>query len=223
MLKPRKRLTKRQIKEDKFVTFTLKAQDYLVENSRKILSAAGVVVALIVAVFIYSQKQATKEENAVVDLKKAKINYFAKNYDSAINILKNQVDNFGGTKSSKEGTFFLASAYYETRNYVQAENYFRQFLKSGDDPILKVSAMAGVAACLEERKNYNEAAKMYREAAEKYSNSFSAPQNLYDAARCYVLAEQKDKAREVLNKLIADYSSSNIKNNAEVLLAELFS
>ena len=83
--------------------------------------------------------------------------------------------------------------------------------------------MSGIAACLEQQKNYAVAAKMYREAAEKYNETFVAPQNLYAAARCYALAGESEEARRLLNQIIENHSNSSLKSDAEVLLAELLS
>ncbi|RMF65549.1 MAG: tetratricopeptide repeat protein [Calditrichaeota bacterium] len=220
---PRKRLTKRQIKQDKFVTYYFKAQDYIVRNTRTILSGAAAIVVLLVAIFIYSSKQAEKEKEAVVQLTKARIEYFAGKYDAAIPLLNNVVESYGGTRSAKEGLFYLANAYFFTQKYDEARQAFEKFLDESDDDILNASAMAGIAACLEETGKYLEAAKAYEQAARKYSEGFQAPQNLLNAARCYVHVGEKESARQLLNEIVEDYADSNAKTDAEVLLAELVS
>ena len=135
MLKRQKRLTKRQIKEDKFVTFYFKAQDYLKQNSRAIMYGIGAAVLITLAGFIYSKKQAEKEASAVVELTKAKLAYFENDYAKAIPILKDLVENYDGSKGSNEGLFYLANAYYELKNYVNAERRYKQFLGKGNDDI----------------------------------------------------------------------------------------
>jgi len=220
MLKAKKRLTKRQIKQDKFVTYYFKAQDYLAENSRTILYTIGAVVLILVAIFIYTRKQQEKEQNAVVDLAKAKREYFARNYQAAVPLLQNLVQRYDGTESAEIGLYFLASTYYSQNDYVKAEQTFREFLDESDDRILKSAALSGIAACYEEQNKFAEAAEIYNEAAEEYEG-FMSPGNLYDSARCYVKAGNKDAARKILNKLIEDYADSRVKSDAEILLAEI--
>jgi len=220
MLKAKKRLTKRQIKQDKFVTFYFKAQDYLAENSRTILYTAGAIVLILVAIFIYNRKQQEKEQNAVMELTKAKREYFSNNYGTAIPVLQNLTQTYSGTESAEVGLYFLASAYYAQGDYSKAEQTFNQFLDASDDKILSAAAVSGVAACLEEQGKFAEAAERYREAATEYDN-FMRPEYMYDSARCYVLAGNKDVARQVLNRLIEDYSDSRVTDDAEILLAEI--
>lgn len=223
MLKAQKKLTKKRIKEDKLVTFYFKSQDFLKHNGRQILSGVGALMLVFLLAVIYKSKQGEKEHNAIVELTKAKLKYFENDYSAAVPILKNLIEEYGGTESGQEGRFYLANSFFNLGTFAQAEQYFNEFLKHDGDDILSASAMAGVAACLEEQKNYERAAKLYREAAEKYRNNFMTPQNLYNCARCYHLAGNPDEARRALTELIEKYADASIKNEAELLLSELTS
>ena len=221
MLKAPKKLTKRQIKEDKFVTFYLQAQDYLNQHARNILMGTGVVVILIVASVIFSKTRAQKEQSSSVELTKGRIEYSTGNYSAAIDILKNLIDVYGNTTSGKAGIFYLADAYFQSGNYVNAEKYFQKYLDEADNDILSPSAMSGLAACFEQEGNYEMAAQKYRESADKYSKGFQAPENYYNAARCYKLAGNVAEAKILLEKLIDQYPNSTYKNKAEISLAEM--
>jgi TolA-binding protein len=223
MLKPRKRLTKRQIKEDKLVTYYFKVNDYIKQNSR-FLSSAGIGLGVVVLVFfLYTKNQQGKEQKAAVELTKARIEYLNNNYDAAIGLLQNLVDNYGGTSGAKVGTYYLASAYFNIKKFDEAEGFYRKYLDDDGDEILEAAALAGIAASLEEKEQYAEAAETYKEVATKYSESFLAPQSLYNAARCFELAGNQEEASNVLMLLIEKYPKSGIKNDAEIFLAELTS
>lgn len=221
MLKPRKRLTKRQIKEDKFITYYFKAQNFISQNSRYFMWGLIGIPVVIFASFILSNIQKEKEQNANIELSKARIEYFAKNYETAISTLNNLVESYGGTKAGKKGLYYLANAYFMSKNFDEAEEYFRKFLGESSDPDLTVSALAGVAASQEEREDFSTAAETYKEAADKYEDGFMAPQNLYNSARCFSLSGKTQEAAGILTILIEKYSASRIKNEAEILLAEL--
>jgi len=221
MLKARKRLTKREIKQDKFVTAYFRSQDYIKQNSKPISYGLFAIVAIIVVSLIFTSQQKQKESEAAVELTRARIEYFAGNFSGAIPILKNMIEMYDGTDSSDEAKFLLANASYQTGNYVDAEKYFNEYLDDGDDELLKSSALAGVAACLERQENYEGAAKLFEQAANKYEDSFLAPENLLNSARCYSLSGKEDMARKLLQKLLDKYPDSNLKQDVEILLAEL--
>ncbi|RMD94745.1 MAG: hypothetical protein D6813_01615, partial [Calditrichaeota bacterium] len=219
----KKKLTRRQIKEDKLVTYYFKTTDYLRQNSRFLSSLIIGLAIIVFLTFLYAKNKSAKEENAAVELTKAKAEYFQKNYESAIKLLEDLVEEYGGTKSGTVGLYYLADAYFNLKKYEQAEQYFREYLDRGGDDILEAASLSGLAACLEQKGQYLEAAKTYEKAAEKYKNSFLAPESLFNAARCYELAGEKELAKQKLKEILERYKDTNIKNDVEIYLAELSS
>ena len=223
MLKPHKRITKRHLKEDKFVTYYFKAVDYVETNSRQILIGVGTLLAISIAMFAYSRNQASKESAAVVELAKATQEYANANYEGATVVFKNLIDKYGNTKSGKMARFYLANAYFELKNYAEAEKNYGDFSDDSDDDVLAASALSGVAACLEEQAKFDEAAQVYQKTAEKFPEAFIAAENLYHSARCYMLSGKRQEALATLNRLLERFPDSPVKADAELLLAELSS
>jgi tetratricopeptide (TPR) repeat protein len=221
MLKPRKKITRREMKQDKLVTYYFKATDFIHLHGTRLLLIVGGVLAIFIAATFYSKMQTKNEKAAVVELTKAQAKYNNYDFQGAVEILKKLVDDYGSTKSGKMAQLYLADAYYNLKDYSQAERYFKEY-KDGDD-ILGASAISGLAACWEEQGKFKEAAEMYKKAAEKFSNGFMAPENLYHAARCYALAGNIAEARKVLNDLIEKYADAPVKNDAQLFLGELSS
>ena len=58
MLKPRKQITKKQLKEDSLVTFYFKAQEWLEVHGKTLMIAAAAVLLAIAgfAYYLYAQK-----------------------------------------------------------------------------------------------------------------------------------------------------------------------
>jgi tetratricopeptide (TPR) repeat protein len=221
MLTPKKKLTKREMKEDKLVTAWFKLSDWVAQHTREILMAVGGVAAVMALIFFFNWMKSRDEQNAAEKFAQARAEYNQSNYAAAIPILEKLVSEYGGTKSSGMATIYLANAYMQTRDYANAEKYYQRYLDDGgDDPILGVSAAFGVAATYEERGDFAKAAKLYDEAANDYDDSYRAPQLLMNAARCYKQANQVEPARRALQKLINKYPKSNLVEDAKLLLAE---
>ena len=223
MLKPTKRITKRQMKEDKFVTYYFKATHFVREHLREIGAVAGGIVIVLIVYGFYSRAQLSQEQDALTAFAKARSKYFDKSYEQASLLLTEIVEKYGGTSSGKLARFYLADALFQQKKYDQAERYFTEYSDQGDDRILEASSISGIAACLEEKGKFVEAATTYKQAADKFRDEFMAPENLLNSARCYDLAGDKEKARSILNELIETYSTSQIKNEAEMFLAEIVS
>ena len=81
--------------------------------------------------------------------------------------------------------------------------------------------MGGVASCLEEKAQYDEAAKQYVKTVNKYSDSIMAPNYLIRAARCFELAGNKDMAKSNYERVISTYPDTREKDEAVMLMAAL--
>lgn len=222
MLKPQRKLSKRELKQDKFVIAWFKATDYFTHHVREILIGLGALAALIAVVVWYNYDTRQKEQAASVLLAHGKSAYEAQQYSTAIDSLVKLVNNHSGTPSAATGTIYLANAFMQKKEYEFAEKYYKAYLDDYDsDPILRAAAAAGIAATHDERGNYAEAAKLYEETAKDYKDSYRVPELLMHAARCYQLANQAEAARRVLAQVLEKYPKSKFVEDAKLLQAEL--
>ena len=215
MLKPRKRLSRKQLKEDKLVTIYTKAQELFEEYSKYVLGAVAALVVIFVVVFMYNNSQKKAEIEASVKLAQATAAYERGDFQNATSLLSNLIEENGNTRSGKLGRLYLANSLFQTQDYTGAEENYKKFTTSfkGDEHIVSAAA-AGIAACFEERKEYEKAAKEYEKVVAKYSDSIFAPRYLLRAGRCYQLAEKPNLAKNTFTKLIDKYPDSQEKENA---------
>jgi len=220
MLKPRKRITKKALKEDKLVTFYFNAQTWIDENSKSLFIGFAAIVIILAAGLLYNNSKKKAESYASVELAKAVSAFQENDYQNAIPLLNNLVENYGNTRSGKLGTFYLANSFFNNGDYVNALKNFKKFSSSfKGDNLVQSSAMAGIAACHEQQGDYINAAKQYEKTAEKFTNTFMAPVYYVKAARCYNLAQNSEKAKILLEKIIEQYPNSKEKDEAILLKA----
>lgn len=222
MLKPKKSIKKRDLKEDKFVKISLQTKSYIDENYQ-ILMRGGVIAAFIVIVifyFYYNAQQANEEASSQLGI--AEIEYANDNLVKASTRLENLITEFDGTDAADQAKFILASIYYQQKKYDQALTYFQEFVDnySGSN-ILLASGYAGLAACYDLKKQDADAAEHYETAAE-LAGDFTESDNYYFlSAMMYKKAGDVDKARSLLQNLVDEGKTTLRKNDAEVQLARL--
>ncbi|OPX35655.1 hypothetical protein B1H10_00760 [candidate division KSB1 bacterium 4484_188] len=219
MLKPKKKITKRDLKEDKFVTFTLKARDYI-ETNMKMLVRAGIVVLLIiiaVSMFIHSKRNATIRASEL--LGEAQLANSKGNSMKADSLLKVLVTEYDGVTAAGQGCFLLAKMYWEQNDFDNAQIYFKKYLDEyGGDDLLTAGALAGYADCLIQKGQIAEAAKYYEKAGLLNKELPEVPSFLYSAARAYLEAKDFQKAKSLAEKIVQEYQKSEYKSKAEILL-----
>ncbi len=222
MLQPKKKLKRKQIKEDKLMTNINNAINFFNENSKIITMALlGVVIVVVIGFFVIKSK---RDANIAASgrLIMAIDQFHANNYDQAIPQLLDITQRFDGTENAGYACFYLANAYYAKGNYTEAKKYFNTYIDDyGDNKLFESAALAGIAACYAQEGNKEQAASYYQQAAKKNPELYTAADYLFSAAQNYVELNQKETAKQLLQKIVDDYSKSEKTNEAKLLLAQL--
>ncbi len=222
MLRPRKRINRREIKEDTLVTVYVRVQRFIQNHSKQINIGIFVIAAIaIIGIFMIRSKKKA-ELTAAGELGIAEQFYYVSNYPRAIDELTKIADTYSGTNAAGSAIFFVANSYFATGDYDNAEKYYKIYLKNySKNKLFSASSSAGVAACLDSKERYSDAARLYENDGKKYGDLFVAPFYLRDAGRCYTLAGNKEKAKEIYKYILEKYSGFNMRQQISFLLNSL--
>lgn len=214
MLEARKKISKKEIKEDKLVTGYYKFQNFFMENQVKFLIGFGVIAVFVVAYILYSNK--IKNDNQTASAMVAKVIPLLESggYQVAIdgvpsqNIvgLKKIVDEYGSSEEGELAKILLANAYNITGNSEEALKLYDDY--SGSNTLLQASAIAGKAGILESKKEYEEAADLYQKAAKIEKANPSNPEFLLKAGIAYLKMGNKEEAKALFETIKKDYTTA---------------
>jgi len=222
MLKARKRITKKQIKQDKFVTYYFKTVDFVKQHSSKVTLGLVALAAIILLVIFFARSKKFAEINASEQFARANAEIARGELQQSTDILLNMIDNYSGTNSASKGVYLLAYTYFQKGEYENALTYFKKYLDDyANDPILTSASYSGMGACLEQQGKFFDAAQSYEKGSKKFADHFNAPQQLMDAGRCYTIENQIADARNCYEMVIEKYPDSGFKNDAELFLAKI--
>ncbi len=214
MLAKKKKLSKKEIKEDKLVTSFFEARTFYEKNQTLLFSAVGIIAVIIVAVLFFTSRSQENNQLASAELVRIVNVYNSGLYQQAIDgkegtkeigLLK-IVDLYGGTKQGELARIYLANAYFYTGQYDKAIEEFDDY--SGDDDIMVASAIAGKAGCYEVKGEFEEAAKSFSKAANVSYYVPANPDYLLNAGINYIKVKNNSEAKIVLEKVKNDYSAS---------------
>ncbi len=226
MLNPQKKVTRKEIKEDKLVTTYFEARVWMEQNQKLLSYVAVGIVVLVAAVFIYLNKRSEDNQKATTELAKVFGYYDQGKYEAAINGVPQEgthglqfiVDEYGSTRSGNIAALYLADSYFALGQYEKALGYYKKV--DVDDRMVSASALAGAGACYEALKQYADAAAYYERAASKNMTAGLAPNYLRLAAESYAAAGQKEKAIELLKTLKKEFPSTQEAREADRFIAE---
>ena len=222
MLKAKKKFSKKELKEDKFVAFTLQARDYIETNSKKLIIYSLIVVLVIFSVWFYSYLKNQANVDASALLGEAQLAYTSGDAAKGEEQLKKLVEEYPGVKSTGNGCFILAKKYWEKNDYVNAETYFKKYLDDyADDDLLTSAAYAGYADCLANKGDMKSAAENYKKAGSVNRELPLTPSYIYSAAMAYMEADQIQEAKKLTQDILDNFSNSEYKKKAELLMGML--
>ncbi|MCF7802961.1 MAG: tetratricopeptide repeat protein [Candidatus Marinimicrobia bacterium] len=220
MLKPKRRITKKELKQDEFLEFLYKAEQFVRKHAR-VLSyiGAGIAVVVLVGILMYNSRQQAEQEAAGV-LGAAQASFDQGNYEEVIDQLTPMVETYSGTNSAGVATFYIGSSYYRMGEYEQAEEYFSRYLNEYDaDPTLSASAHASLGSIAAENGDMEEAAEEFREAMRRAPYKFLIHRYSLEAAHYTFEAGNTETAKTLItNLLTTDDLNSGVQSEAEALL-----
>lgn len=227
MLKPKKKITKKEIKEDKLVSTYFEATTWYEENKKLVSSVITGLVIVVLAVVVIRNNMVSNNEQATTELAKIMNYYDQGNYEAAINGIPQEnirgllavVNDYGSTHAGEFAKFYLANSYFATGKYDQALEYYLDV--NFDDVLLQASAYAGAAASYEAKGDRAKAASYYERAALRGKANVQAAEHLYHAALNYAAAGNKEKAIDLLKKVKKEYPTSSIAREVDRFIASI--
>jgi len=190
------KISKRQLKEDKFATFMLDSKERFLETWQFWVIGLVGVVLIIAAISYYSSSQAEQSVAASQKLAQAVNDLRGGSSQIAILSLTQVVDDYSGSPAAEQATFLLGKANLESKNYAEAENWFSTYIREYRDNKFRLAAAhAGLGAVHEEQGNFSEAAAEFEAAIDVYPDGPMVPEYLVDATRVYLLAGDVESAR----------------------------
>jgi len=215
------KITKQQIKEDKFTTFVLQAKEWVVDNWQVLTIAAVAIIIVVVGMVYYFNSQSAKSGVAQQTFGRAMVEMERRNYPQAVTAFQDIIDSYGGRMAAR-AQFYLANTYYNSKQYDEAVAAYQQYVDNyHTDKLTTSSAIGGIASSHENKREYALAAEKYREAVAYYPESPSAPDYYLGAVRCYVQLGDKEQADLVVAELKDKYSGSDYFRTASQLTLQL--
>ncbi len=228
MLQKKKKLSKKEIKEDKLINFYKSAVVFFEKYKNKIFIYAGVLVAVAAIVYFYVNQKSESNEKAGLELSRIMPLYDQGAYLEAIegkqgtNIigLKRIVEEYGGSENGETAKIYLANCYAFLGNYDEANKYYNDY--SGSIDYFEAASLAGQAGYYAVQEDFEKAANLFLQASKMSEINSQNPDYLLNAGIYYLKAGEKEEAKILFNRIKEDYSTSLAYREVDKYLAMIY-
>ncbi|MCS7014375.1 MAG: hypothetical protein RMI34_00390 [Chloroherpetonaceae bacterium] len=195
------------------------------KNTSLVVGIGAGVVLLVAGLLFWNYRKAQLEVEATAKLAKVAQVYKDGNLEAAIlgdstqMGLQKFVETYSGTASGEIAKFYLANALYQRNSIDSALALYKNI--SSRSEVLAAAALAGEAACYEQKQQYKQAGELYRKAAAAAQNQAFEAFYLMDAGRAFELAGEKKEALEIFEYVRKQFPLSTHSRDAEKAIARL--
>lgn len=222
MLKPKKKILRKEIKKDPVLEKISQAEHLIREKGKTLGYVLIAVVVIIVLSIAMLRSKSNANREAAGELGIAEVALAVGDVDNAIVQFEALIDKNPGTKSAGMATLMLAAAYISKDDFENAEMNYRKYIDDyGHDDMLLAAAYNGLGVCYEHKGDQQQAAEYFETGGRKSPYEFLRIECFFNAARNYININAIEKAESVLNQIPAEELDYKYKPEYDILTAKL--
>ena len=203
MLKPKRKITRKEIKRDPFLETIDKVENSFEQNKKTFLNISLAIIAgiFIFNFFLKKQDQKNVDSNSALGL--AMVAFENGDYENARFQFETIVSDFDGTSAYNIANFYLGKIYFENNELLESESFLNVFIKSGDQQILQFGAIKMLANIAMQNSQFDKAIKLLDNGLRKVSKTNSIELKLI---KTHILKNQGklETAKDLLNEIMSN-------------------
>ena len=126
MLKPRRKIIKKELKKDPYIEFLAKAKNNVDENKKLYMSLVLGTVGIIVALLFFRNNLQNSKDAGAESLGKALVTLASGDLDNATLQFEFIADEYDNNEAGTLAKYYLARAHFNDKDYLAAYSYLNQ-------------------------------------------------------------------------------------------------
>ena len=219
MLKPRRKIIKKELKKDPYIEFLAKSKNNVDKNRTLYMRWALGVVAVIVAVAFVSNNLQKSKDSAAESLGKALVTLASGDVDNATLQFEFVADEYDNNESGNLAKYYLARSHFNDKDYLAASSYLNEIADASFKLIqfpLSIYKMLALIAL--EDGDQAAAVDHYEQALAKADVTQKEQNIVLDLADVLLTIGDFDRSLELVQKVLDEAAPRTpVHNRAEEL------
>ena len=219
MLKPKRKITRKEIKKDPLLETIDSIEAKFEKNKKTYGNVAIIVLFVLIGGYIFTNKQNQNKIDSSSSLGLAMVAYSNMDYENAKFQFESIKSDFGNTTSANSSTYFLGKIAYENSDFINSSLHLNDFLKYSNDDILVCGALKLLTEISLKNNNFEEALRNLDKAKNyKFSNSLMLDLELMKASTFLKMDDLKN-GKAILEEIA---NQKDIPSHIKQRLEELY-
>ena len=222
MLKPKKKLTKKEIQRDPFLESMDKAQSHFEHHRANYFKGVVGIIVLFIAFNVFSDKRSGRNDEANAALGKALVALEQGDTKNAQFQLESILSEYSGSKSAEIAGYHIGKIMYVSEDYKGAEIHLLQYLNDHTVDML-IPSTAIMLAGISERNGDTVAALSYFDTGMNWSKGKHDKRILnLEKAKLNYKQGNIENAKHIVGEILSEKDLTPVqKNIAEELLGKI--
>jgi len=218
-IRKKKKLIADKPAQEEWLSVFVRRLDSFIRKSPQRAAVLGMAILFgVIFVSVYIPYSHRKQNEAVRAVDKA---LASETIETKSLLLRDVVDEYGGTLGAARALYYLGDAYYTNGQYDLARQSYEEYLQKYPRSDFAPNAQEGLGYVAESQGNLNEAIEHYKKLAEMYGNSYVAQHAWYNIGRCYEELDDAPNAIDAYEKQLSFYPDSAWSAQAQARFAEV--
>ena len=216
MLKPKRKITKKEIQRDPFIEniFTFKKH---INQKKSIYTKMIIgVFSVFILSYLYTNNRSSNFEVAETLMSKAMVYVDLDDNDNARIYLQEVIDEYGNTDAGLTANYYLGRIYFITGKYEMALPHFERYTKKGRNTLLSVSAYQGLVNIYKSKQDLTNAIKYQKISIDKANSKEEKAWVSLGLAELTLAIGDKNAAIKLIRYVLDNFEDNfDLKQKAE--------
>ena len=223
MLKPKRKITKKEIQRDPFIENIFSFKEHI--NQKKSIYTKVIigVFAVFILSYLYTNNRSSNFEAAATLISKAMVYVDLGDNDNAMIYLQEVIDEYGNTDAGLNANYYLGQIYFITGEYEMALPHFERYAKKGSNPLLSVSAYQGLVSIYKAKQDLANAIKYQKISREKANSKEEKAWVSLGLAELTLENGDRNGAIKLISNVLENYEDNfELKQKAEEISGKIY-
>ena len=223
MLKPKRKITKKEIQRDPFIENIFSFKEHI--NQKKSIYTKVIigVFAVFILSYLYTNNRSSNFEAAETLISKAMVYVDLGDNDNAMIYLQEVIDEYGNTDAGLNANYYLGQIYFITGKYEMALPHFERYAKKGENPLLSLSTYQGLVSIYKARQDLANAIKYQKISREKANSKEEKAWVSLGLAELTLENGDRNGAIKLISNVLENYEDNfELKQKAEEISGKIY-